>query len=351
VGNGPYRFVRRQPGQSIELRAVENFFLGTPGLARLVFRYVPATDAQVNLLLAGETDVMSEVPAVAMARVAAQRDFRMVTVPGNFITTVVFNARAAGDTSRPHPILADERVRRALALALDRGLIARTGFGPSAETPMSVRSQAWYWLGGARDPGRPDRAQARALLRDAGWRDSDGNGILDRDGTELSLGVIYPVQATVFAGIAVQLEQQWRLVGVRAALEPVDGSVWFQRRRAGRFDIDIAGANQDPSPSSLVQSWSCASARQPGSSNVGHWCDPEFDRLLQAAPTADNPAAAFRTALARMAEWQPVIVAAAPANRVAVHRRFDNVIVRPSRAWTALWQWRIRPGASLPRDR
>lgn len=351
VGNGPYRFVRREPGQLVELRAVDDFFLGTPGIARLVFRHVPATDAQVNLLLAGETDVMSDVPAVAIDRVAAQRDFRMVTVPGNFIVTLVFNSRAANDTARPHAILSDARVRQALALALDRALIARTGFGPAAETPLAVRSQAWYWLGGSRDAGASDRARARGLLRDAGWRDSDGNGILDRDGTELTLGVIYPVQATVFAGIAVQLEQQWRSIGVRAALEPVDGSVWFQRRRAGRFDIDIAGANQDPSPSSLVQSWSCASAGQSGSSNVGRWCDPEFDRLLQAAPTATDPASAFRTALSRMAQWQPAIVAAAPANRVAVHRRFDNVIVRPSRAWTALWQWRIRAGALLPRDR
>jgi ABC-type transport system substrate-binding protein len=159
------------------------------------------------------------------------------------------------------------------------------------------------------------------------------------------------VQSAVFAGIAVQLEQMWRTVGVRAALEPIDGAIWGSRRTAGRFDIDIAGANQDPSPSSLIQSWSCASASQPMSSNVGRWCDPEFDRLLRAAPTATDPAAAFRSALARMATWQPAIVAAAPINRVMVHTRYDNVIVRPSRAWTALWQWRIRPGTTLPRDR
>ena len=53
VGNGPYRFVRREPGQSVELRAVDNFFLGRPGIARVIFRVVPTVDAQVNLLLAG----------------------------------------------------------------------------------------------------------------------------------------------------------------------------------------------------------------------------------------------------------------------------------------------------------
>lgn len=351
VGNGPYRFVRREPGQSIELRAVDNFFLGTPGIARVIFRAPVGTDAQVNLLLAGETDVMSDVPAVAIGRVSALRDYRVVTAPGNFITNLLFNSRAANDSARPHPILTDLRVRQALALALDRGVIARTAFGPAAETPRAVRSQAWYWLGGGRDAGNANRARARVLLRQAGWRDSDGNGILDRDGQELTLGVIYPVQSTVFAGIAVQMEQMWRSIGVRTALEPIDGRIWNERRTAGRFDVDIGGANQDPSPSSLIQSWSCASAGQPRSSNVGRWCDPEFDRLLRAAPTAADPATAFRAALARMAAWQPAVVAAAPVNRVVVHRRYDNVIVRPSRAWTALWQWRIRPGAALPRDR
>jgi peptide/nickel transport system substrate-binding protein len=351
VGNGPYRFVRREPGQSVELRAVDNFFLGRPGIARLVFRVVGAIDAQVNLLLAGEVDVLSEVPAIAVDRVNSARAYRTVTAPGNLITNLVFNSRVASDTSKPHPILADQRVRHALALALDRKRIALTAFGPAAETPLAVRSQAWYWLGGGRDGGGANLGRARALLREAGWRDSDGNGILDRNGEELQLKVLYPVQATVFAGIAVQLEQMWRAVGVRAVLDPVDGSLWMGRRRAGGFDVDISGANQDPSPSSLAQSWSCASAAQPLSSNVGRWCDPEFDRLLQAAPAAADPVAGFRAAFARMATWQPVVVAAAPANRVAVHRRYDNVIVRPSRAWTALWQWRIRPGAALPRDR
>ncbi len=350
VGNGPFRFERRDPGRSIELRAVNDFFLGTPGIARLVFRLGVATDAQVNLLLSGETDVMTDVPAAALGRLADSPSHRAVLAPGNFITTIVFNSRAADDSARPHPVLTDERVRQALALALDRERIATTAFGAGAQTPRAVRSQAWYWLGGTRDQGAADRARARALLREAGWRDSDGNGILDRNGQELVLGIIYPVQSAVFAGIGVQIEQMWRAVGVRAALEPIDGGVWIARRNAGRFDVDIAGANQDPSPSSLTQSWSCASAAQATSSNVGRWCDPEFDRLLRAAPTATDPGAAFRSALTRMATWQPAIVAAAPVNRVMVHRRYDNVIVRPSRALTALWQWRIRPGAALPRD-
>lgn len=350
VGNGPFRFVRRDPGVLIELAAVRDFFLGTPGLQRVVFRVVPSPDAQVNLLLGGELDVMTDVPANALQRVERLSSQRTVTAPGNFVAYLVFNSRVAGDTGTRHPILGDERVRQALALALDRSRLALGTYGPGVQVPGGLRSQAWFWLGSGRMQAAGNLARAGALLTAAGWR-MGSDGIRHRDGVPLELTIIYPVQSAVFSAIAIQAEQMWRRAGVRAVLEPIDGPVWLQRRRAGGFDIDIAGVNQDPSPSSLVQSWSCASAAQPLSSNVGKWCDPEFDRLLRGAETAADPTAAFRRALDRMAEWQPSIVVAAPVNRVSVHRRYDNVIVRPSRAWSALWQWRIRPGAELPRDR
>lgn len=351
VGNGPFRFERRVPGRSVELRADPTFFLGTPGLKRLVFLYVPSTDAQVNLLLAGQTDVMSDVPATALDRIAKQGSFRFVTAPGNFVTYILFNAKVPGDPTRAHPILSDSLVRRALALSTDRAVIARQAFGPGVQTPLALRSQAWFWLGGAMDAGQPDTARARALFRSAGWQDRDGDGILDRDGVPLRVTIIYPSQSSVFGAIAVQVQQMWRTMGVQLDIEPVDGSVWQERRQAGRFDIDIAGANQDPSPSSLAQSWSCASAAEVGSTNVGHWCDPKFDRLLHLAPTLADPVSGYRAALERMALWQPAIVAAAPALRVAVHQRFDHVIVRPSKAWTSLWQWHVKADAMLPRDR
>lgn len=350
IGNGPYRFVRREPGQFVELRADSTFFLGKPGISRLVFRLVPASDAQVNLILSGELDVMTDAPASALPQLTRSSTHRIVHSPGSFITYLLFNSRSPSDSGLPHPILTDPRVREALTLALDRNRIAATSFGPGAETPRSLRSQAWYWLGGGKDDGRANRSRAMMLLREAGWRDSDGDGILDRDGKQLALTVIYPVQSPLFAGIGVQVEQMWRALGVAVQLEPIDGPVWLQQRRAGRFDVDIAGAEQDPSPSSLSQSWSCASASAAGSSNVGRWCDPEFDRLRDAAPASEDPIAVFRTALDRMADWGPMIPFA-PTNRVVVHRRYDNVTVRASRAWTALWRWQIRPGAALPRDR
>lgn len=352
VGNGPYRFERRTPARSLELRANPTFFLGTPGIERLIFLVVPSTDAQVNMLLAGQLDVLSGVPSTASEQIRkAGTFFRMVSAPGNFIAYALFNARDPNNPANPHPLFSDSLVRRALALATNRRALAEQAYGAGVQTPEALRSQAWFWLATPRNAGLPDIPRARNLLRSAGWADHDGDGVLDRRGQPLRFSVIYPSQASSFSAFAVQLQQMWKVIGVELTLEPLIGSVWLDRRNSGRFDLDIAGVNQDPSPSSLSQSWSCASASQSGSSNVGRWCDPTFDQLLTTAPTQKNPVTAFRAALERMGAWQPAIVLAAPINLVAVQSRFDNVIIKPSKSWTSLWQWRIRSDARPSRSR
>ena len=88
--------------------------------------------------------------------------------------------------------------------------------------------------------------------------------------------------------------------------------------------MDLALAIQDPSPMGVVQSWSCGSAKAAGTSNVAHWCDPEFDQLVSTAVLKGDPAA-WRSAFARMSADHPAVFLAAPVNLVAVHTRFDNV--------------------------
>ncbi|MEP6590054.1 MAG: peptide ABC transporter substrate-binding protein [Gemmatimonadota bacterium] len=350
VGNGPYRFVRRVPGELVELRADPNFFLGKPGIARVLVRYVSDPTARKNLLLSGETDLLEGVPLNNIDELRAQPQLRLVTVASNLLFYALFNSRNPADTAAPHPIFGDVRVREALTLALDRVTLAQSVFPRGVVVPDAAQSQIWGWMTprGITAAGQ-DIVRARALLADAGWRDSDGDGILDRNGQPLRMSVLVP--PGVRQTISVPAQQMWRAVGVQADLEQVDRSTYTAREKAGRFDIDLAGANQDPAPSSLVQSWSCATAAAPGTSNVGHWCDPEFDRRLRAAESSTKPLAAWGAVLSRMTAWHPAIFLMAPVNVIAVHQRLTNVTIWPSKSWRSLWLWRVRPEAALPRDR
>ena len=351
VGDGPFRFERRVAGQSIELRGDTTFFLGRPTITRLLIRTIVDPTARVNAFVTGETDVLDKIPVQLLPQVQQHAGGRIADPGSNVLVYLLFNTRSASDSSRPHPVLSDPRVREALTLALNRATIAQTTFGPSTQVPDAAQSQLWGWItGGSVAASTANVTRARALLAQAGWRDANGDGILDKNGAPLRLSVLYASSSEPNNRIALEAQPLWRAVGADVQLDRVEPPVVGKRVTTGQFDLWINRVGQDPTPSSLVQSWSCASARQPGSSNYAHWCDSTFDRLVMAATAAKDQPKAWRTALAEMAAQRPAIFIAAPGNPIAMHQRYENVILWPSHTWLSLWQWRVRPGAVLARD-
>lgn len=345
VGNGPYRWTRAEPGQFVELTRVPDFFLGRPGVERLVIRVAASPDARLNLMLSGEGDAMENLipPLANLDRLRGRRELRLVTSPSPTIGYLLFNQRARGDTSRPHPILADPAVRRALVLALDREAMVRAAYGPYARVATGPVSQI-LWIG-ARLPraARQDVRAARRLLAEAGWRDTDGDGVLDRDGRPLALGLQFPTTSTVRRQMALQAQEQLRGIGVRIEVDGFEGPIWFERRNAGNFDIDFSSATQDPSPSGLLQSWSCAGI---GGTNVAHYCNPAVDSLMHRAITTQaDPMPLWRDAIALIERDAPAAFLYAPVNVVAVDRRIRDVHIRPESPWASVHEWKVRRAA------
>jgi peptide/nickel transport system substrate-binding protein len=346
VGNGPFRWSRAEPGQFVELTRVTDFFLGAPGIERLVIRVATSPDARLNLMLSGEGDAMENLipPLANLERLRRSDQLRLVTSPSATVGYLLFNQRARGDTSRPHPILSDPIVRRALVLALDRESMVRAAYGPYARVATGPVSQI-LWIG-ARLPraARQNVPAARRMLADAGWRDSDGDGILDRGGRPLTLGLQFPTTSTVRRQMALQAQEQLRGIGVNIEVDGFEGPVWFERRNAGEFDIDFSSATQDPSPSGLLQSWSCAGI---GGTNVAHYCNPAVDSLMNLAiATQADPMPLWRDAIRLIERDAPAAFMYAPVNVVAVDRRIRDVHIRPDSPWAAVREWTLRPGGS-----
>ncbi|MBA3317385.1 MAG: hypothetical protein H0T50_04760 [Gemmatimonadales bacterium] len=338
VGSGPYRWVRREEGQFIELAANHDFFLGRPGIERVIVRVAVSSDARINLLLAGEADAMDNIPppTTNLARVEAAPSLRLVPVPSNILGYLLFNQREPGHRDRPHPILADRDVRRALIMALDRDLLIRAVLGPYGHVPFGpVSSQLWIRHGAPRH-SRQDQSTARRLLAGRGWVDRNGDGIREnRDGAPLSLRLLVSSSSVARGQMAAIIQEQVRQVGVHVDVVRVEPAVWIERRTSGDFDIDFSSANLDPSPSGLAYSWSCG-----GPGNVGGYCDPGADSLLQlatASPKADR--GLWHSFLRRVEENSPAAFLYAQTFVFAVNRRFREVSIRPVSSWSALWRW------------
>lgn len=350
VGNGPYRWVRREPGRQVELAADPGFFLGRPKLERVVFLLARDIEAQINLLLDGTADALENVnPPARIARVSSRPGYTVVAGPSYGVGYLLFNFKAYGDRTQPHPILADPAVRHAITTALDRGMILRSTLGPYGSIPEGPVAQLHWIRDPAWRPPPPNRAAATTQLRQAGWTDSNGDGILDRNGMPLILRLNYPGTNAVRATMAAQVQEQLRHIGVRIELVRLDGPVWLDRRTKGEFDLDFSQAIMTPSPTGLVQSWSCGGMN---GSNVGQYCNPRIDSLLGAAAIGrTDPAPLYREVVRTIRQDAPAVFLFTVSNATAIHTRFQNVQFRPEAWWSLLWKWSVRPGAQIARDR
>ncbi len=349
VGNGPYRWVRRDPGRQLELAANSGFFLGTPKLDRLVFLTARDPEAQINLLLDGTADIFEAVPPVSgPVRLAANPAVKLLNVPSLSVLYLLFNQRASGDRNRPHPILADVDVRRAIAMALDRLNLARSTYGRFALPADAPAAQA-HWTQGMVPKGAAyNPTGARGLLAKRGWVDRNGDGILEKDGVLLVLRLNIPATSATRAIMAPQVQEQLRRIGVRVEIARLDFPVFIERRSKGEFDLDLTVANMDPSPSGIVQSWTCAGR---GGSNVGWYCNPGLDSLLdRTIYTPGSTEKSWQSAYARLQADAPAVFLASPAYSIAVHSRFRNVTIRPESPYGDLWRWSVDPGRRIARD-
>jgi peptide/nickel transport system substrate-binding protein len=346
IGDGPYRWVRAEPGQFIELKSFENFFLGRPKIDRVIIRAVADPDARMNLMLSGQGDAMDNIPPPQdnIRRMAAEPSLRLIPVPSPTLGYLLFNQRDPRELERPHPILRDMNVRRAIGLALDRQLMVRVIFGSYGEVPYGPASPILWIRHGAPRPQRQNVAEARRLLAAAGWKDSDGDGTLDRDGRPLTLRLSLPNTSAIRKQMSALIQEQLRAVGVRIELEQYEFPVWSERRTAGDFDVDFVGVTQDPSPTGLTQSWSCK-----GGSNVARYCNPRLDSLMENAVLGGgNPAQHWNAVLRQIEADAPAVFLYAPTYVYAVSRRFQNVSLNPVSSWSMLREWSVTPAASTP---
>src|SRR6266511_717777 len=227
VGDGPSRFVRWQPAQSIELVADSTFFLGRPGIRRLIWRFTPNLQVAVQQVIADQADIREQLVTpdnVNRAREAKQ--LAVYTYVGNVYTYLSFNLRSQADSTLPHPIFSDRDVRRALVMAVDRASLLKSALGDLAKVPPGPTSEllSWIW-----DPDLRqlpyDTAQAGRILNAKGWRDHDGDGVRDKDGQPLTFHILVPTSSSLRRQYARLLQEQYRGIGVHVEVDELEPSV------------------------------------------------------------------------------------------------------------------------------
>ncbi|TIL94675.1 MAG: peptide ABC transporter substrate-binding protein [Mesorhizobium sp.] len=226
---------------------------------------------------------------------------------GSYVERIMLNftdpRRETADGERasvefPHPILTDRRVRQALAAAVDRRKAAELHGRSGRATANLLVAPAAFASPNTKWEFNLDKA--RALLDEAGWRDTDGDGVRDKDGVPLALVFqtsINPVREATQDFIKADFGS----IGVRVENKLIDSSIFLgsspdntNTRRHFYADLEeFAYGNKGPDPGSYMIGWTCAEAAQKknnwSGTNWARYCNPEYDALFQASATEVDP--------------------------------------------------------------
>jgi peptide/nickel transport system substrate-binding protein len=287
VSAGPYVFSEWESGSFTRFVRNDNYWGAPPIIDEIFIRFVPDDAAQVAALQAGDADLgtfiaYSDVPTLERAGV------NVVSVPSGY--NEGWYIFVGDDDIAGHPALQDVRVRQAIAMAFDR-------FSLNEDLLLGLtQPAATLWdntpfVDPSIEPWPYDPDRARQLLDEAGWVDSNGDGVRDQDGVELVLRHGSTTRQIRQDTQAVA-QQQLAEVGIRLEISNYPPDIFFAgypESPAATGDLEISQWSDSPAfPDPDHSYWLCSEIptdESPFGSNYQRICDEELDELFRLQST------------------------------------------------------------------
>lgn len=341
ISSGPYQVESwDRPGQRIVLRRNDAYWGPRAMVERYMFRFISNDEAALQTLKKGEIDAMWLTPEQWTKQTGAPEfldrfvklKYRRADAGFSFI----------GWNNRRSPF-DDKRVRQAMSCCVPRERInERLNYGLS-----ELQNGPFYMDGPQASPKVGqwpyDPERARALLAEAGFRDSDGDGILDRDGRAFDFAMRIPSGGRTQEQIAAVVQDELRKIGVRMSIEPYEWTVYIEKLNQRDFEACMLGwtgtLDNDP-----FQIWHSSSFEKRGSNFIGY-NNPQVDRLIVEARVefdADKRNALYHRMHEILFDEQPYTFLFTGSSLLAYKRSIHDV--QPYRIGTDFREWWI------PRD-
>ena len=323
IGSNYYQLDNWTHGENIKLSRNANSVLGEANIEKLVTRIIPDNSAQFLELMADNIDSMGLDPIkysrIIPARPDLQEKLNLFKELGNSYTYMGFNLK--------HKPFDDIRVRKAINYAIDKQEIidgVYLGLGINIASPYKPGTR---WSNSALQPYPYDPAKAKSLLKEAGFVDTNGDGILERDGKPFAFEILTN-QNKEREKSAILIQRRLKEVGIDVKIRAIEWASFISRFiKTGDFDVVVLGwgLGLDPDQYNIWHS----SQQAPGQFNFIGYNNPKVDKLLEQGRTELNPdkrMIIYHEFAKELLEDSPIVYLSAGYGLTAINKRVQGIM-------------------------
>jgi peptide/nickel transport system substrate-binding protein len=326
VGLGPYKLVKWVSGQELVLETNKDYFEGRPYIDRYIYKVIPDPATMFLVLKTGEVDMMGLTPIQYTKQTDTaffKRNFQKYRYPAFSYTHLAFNQK--------HPWFSDKRVRQAMAYAIDKNEIVDVvlfGLGSPATGPYVPNT--WPYNPNVKKYDyNPEKA--KELLKEAGWQDTDGDGILDRDGKPFRFTILTNAGNNLRKNTATIIQSRLEQIGVKVMIRTVEWSTFVnQFIDKKRFEAVLLGWSIGLD-ADQYDIWHSSKTKEK-ELNFISYSNPEVDELLEKGRRTfdiDERKKAYFRIQEVLAEEVPYIFLYVPDATPIVHARIKGIKPTP----------------------
>ncbi|MGL4454028.1 MAG: ABC transporter substrate-binding protein [Sarcina sp.] len=283
VGAGPYKFVHYKPGQEIKFEKNDAYFKGTPKVPNIVMK-MTTKQTEIQELVSGSVDLIEQINGT-------MENVEQLTTAG-FLDTHQYAANSYGyiGLNMESPKLKDKEVRQALTYGMNRQALVDAFYGGNAQIMNAhITPSSWAYNPAIKDAYKYDPDKANKMLDDAGWKDTNNNGVRDKDGVELDITWITYTGSKYVETLTPIVIDSWKKIGVKVTPELMEFPSMADKVRNTRdFEMfNMAWSlSIDPDPSEIF----AIEQNKKGGYNSVRWVNEEADKILKEARVTTDQA-------------------------------------------------------------
>ncbi len=296
IGSGPYRMVQWDKGQQLIVETNPEYYEKQPFFKKITFLFLNE-DAAFAAAQTGEVDIAAIPAAFSKKEVPGMKLEAVPTVDNRGIAFPYTKSGEFTEDGLPigNDVTSDPAIRKAINIAIDREALVKgvlEGYGSPAYT--SVDGLPWWNPETVFEDG--DLKAAQKLLKDSGWEDSDGDGILEKDSLKAEFTLLYPANDVIRQSLSIIVADMMKPLGIHISIE---GKSWEIIEKEMHSNAVLMGwGSHDPHELYNIYSGSNAGIDY---YNTGFYINETVDRYLDEALSADSEQEAIE--LWKKAQW------------------------------------------------